>query len=149
MDETQKITQPLWSKNIYKSDNDILMFYLPESDTVGGKRNEIKGMGFIPAGCYFEINQLIFFVDGKEMSNRFLDHMMKYSYIVLRVLDRDYLTIPCFCMERKERSLSFDIDIPIQVTEYISTCVFLYFSKKFKSNVDIMCLYMGKYGRRL
>ena len=146
MDETQKITQPLWSKKTYNGDNDLLMFYLPESDT-NGKRNEMKGMGFIPAGRSFNINQLVFFVDGKETSHRFLDHMLKYAYIVVRVVDRDYLSIPCFCMERKERSLSFPIDIPIQITEYVSTCVFLYFSKKFKGNVDIMCLYMGEYGR--
>ena len=146
MNEIQKITQPLWSKKTYKSNDDLLMFYLPESDT-NGKRNEMKGMGFIPVGCSFDIHQLVFFVDGKETSHRFLDHMLKYAYIVVRVIDRDYLSVPCFCMERKERSLSFPIDIPIQITEYVNTCVYLYFSKKFKGNVDIMCLYMGEYGR--
>ena len=149
MDKIQKIIQPLWSKLTYKSDNDLLMFYLPELATTSVKSNEMKGMGFISAGRSFDINQLVFFVDGKETSHRFLDHLIKYAYVVVRVIDRDYLTLPCFCMERKERSLSFPIDIPIQITEYVSTCVFLYFSKKFKGNVDIMCLYMGEYGRKL
>ena len=148
MNETQKITQPLWNKKTYKGD-DLIQFYLPELSN--SRTNEIQGIGggYIPAGNVFSICQLILLVDGKETSHRFLDHMIKYSYVSLRVIDRDYLMLPCFCMERKERSLSFTMDIPITIMEYVSTCMNLYFSKKFKGNVDIMCLYMGEYGRRL
>ena len=112
MDETQKITQPLWSKETYKGE-DLIQFYLPELSN--SRTTEIQGTGYIPAGCSFNIGQIVFFVDGKETSHRFLDHLLKYAYFTIRVLDRDYLTIPCFCMERKERSLSFDIDIPIKI----------------------------------
>ena len=146
MNETQKITQPLWSKITYKGE-DTLMFYLPE--LTSGEVNEAFGMyiGFFNS-CSFDIRELVFFVDGKETSHRFLDHMMKYAYFTLRVVDRDFLMLPCFCMERKERTLSVKLSIPIRIGSYINTCVYLHFSKKFKGNVDIMCSYMGEYERK-
>lgn len=146
MDETQRITQPMWSKKEYKG-QDLLMFYLPE--LTSGKVDETFGMylGYFSA-CDFDIQELVFFVDGKETSHRFLDHMINYAYFTLRVVDRDFLMLPCFCMERKERTLSFKLHIPIQIGLHFNTCMYLHFSKKFKGKVDIMCTYMGEYTRR-
>ena len=145
MTNQESIAQILWSKKEYNG-QDLLIFYLPEINKV---TNEISGTHFIPAGCNYKIEELIFFVNGKIKSNQLLDHMMNYAYCNIRVVDKDFLILPCMCMNRGYRTLEYKINIPIRIESYMNTCVYLHFSKKFKGKVDILCGYNGQYNRRI
>ena len=151
MSNKESIIQPIWSKKEYNG-QDVLMFYLPEVNTV---RNEVNGPHSIPTSCMYYIYEVVFYVDGKGKSSQLLDHMIKYAYFTVRIVDKDYLSSPCMCMYRGDRTLTYKHEIykgcycPIRVEYHFTTCVYLYFSKKFKGTADILCGYNGKLTRRV
>ena len=151
MSNKESIILPLWNKQEYNG-QDVLMFYLPE---LNKGTNELNGPYYIPSNSVYNIYEIVFYVDGKGKSSQLLDHMIKYAYFVIRVADRDYLMSPCMCMYRGDRTLTYKLEMykgcycPIKIEPYTITCVYLYFSKKFKGKVDILCGYNSMVSRIL
>ena len=144
---TQSIDWPLCNKLLYIG-QDRLEFFLSNSVYSGDYSKDNRLSPYISNDCKYTIREFIFFVSGKSADDKILNHMIDYGYFIFRILDRDYLILPCMCMEKGKRTLSFKLNIPIVLEPNMNYIVILSFSKKLKYICNIMCMLLGEATRR-